>query len=116
LREALALQRQLGTKPEALADCMRALASSGLSVTEEGESLIREALALHRQVLESDHPKIAGDLNLLGQCLLKRGKFEEAETVLRQTLELHARVHQLEPHVDGDEAIEADVAVLGLFV
>ena len=87
VREAVALRKQQGNNPVALADCLHSLASM-LDDDQESESLHRESLALHRQALGPDHPKVASDLFSLGQCLLMRGKFEESEIVLKQAFDV----------------------------
>src|ERR1044071_9119128 len=92
VREALAIRRQRGTNQLSLAACMSWLAGL-LGSTDEGESLHKEALALERKYLGTDHPNIASSLFGLGQTLLKRGKLEEAEAALREAVDLYRKVH-----------------------
>jgi len=55
--------------------------------------LTRKALALHRQQLEPDDPKIIQDMFLLGQLLFCADKLGEAEDVMRTTFEMYSNVH-----------------------
>jgi eukaryotic-like serine/threonine-protein kinase len=91
IREAIALRQKLTNNPVALASCMEWLACC-LDDNEEGESMVRQALALHRQALGTDHPRVAADLQLLGQKLIKRSQFKEAEAVLREAEDLFERI------------------------
>ncbi len=88
-REAVDVYRKLGNNPVALADCLPFIAGSD----SEAIPLIREALALHRQHLGPDHPKVASNLDSLGQVLLAHGDYEEAEHVLRETVALYRKIY-----------------------
>jgi tetratricopeptide (TPR) repeat protein len=88
-REAVDVYRKLGNNPVALADCLPSIAGSD----SEAIPLIREALALHRQHLGPDHPKVASNLDSLGQVLLAHGDYEEAEHVLRETVALYRKIY-----------------------
>src|SRR5262249_15957410 len=57
------------------------------------ETLAREALALHRQVLPPGDLQIAQDLFSLGQILLDHDTLDQAEEVLREAVELHAKLY-----------------------
>ena len=92
-REALALRKQLGDDPVAIANCMHGLAGSLGSQSEEAENLLREVLPLYRQQLGTESPKYIASLFLLGQELACRGKLEEAETILRQTHDLYRKIY-----------------------
>ena len=94
-REAAGLYRQLGTNPVSLANCLGFLAgaNSGISNYVEAESLAREALALLRDNLEPDHPRVANALLMLGQVQLHAGKLEEAESTFRQCYELYRKIY-----------------------
>ena len=54
----------------------------------DGEPYIREALALHRQDLPSEHPLIAEATEMLGVMLMDQGQMEDAETLLTETLRI----------------------------
>jgi tetratricopeptide (TPR) repeat protein len=95
MRQAVVLQERILTNRE---DFMAlAMLKSDLSVVETNEGqrelLIHEALALHRQYLPPDDLQIAQDLFSLGQLQLDRDKLEEAETTMRETVELHAKLY-----------------------
>ncbi len=91
IREAIALRQKLNNNPVALADCMEWLACC-LGDGEESESMVRQALILHRQALGAEHPRVAADKLLLGQRLLKRRQLVEAESVLRETEDLYQKI------------------------
>ena len=92
IREAIALRQKLNNDPVALADCMEFLACC-LDDDAESESMVRQALVLHRQALGADHPKVVGDELVLGEKLLVRKQLVEAETVLRETLSLSQKIN-----------------------
>ena len=92
IREAIALRQKLNNNPVALADCMEWLACC-LGDGEESESMVRQALILHRQALGAEHPRVAADKLLLGQRLLKRRQLVEAESVLRETEDLYQKIN-----------------------
>jgi serine/threonine protein kinase/tetratricopeptide (TPR) repeat protein len=91
LSEELIIRRQLG-EPLGLARCLSALAAS-LGHTAEAEQMARESLELHRQNLGSESTQYARSLWTLGQNLLNRDKFREAEPVLRQTYDSYRRIY-----------------------
>jgi eukaryotic-like serine/threonine-protein kinase len=94
MREAVALRKQLGNDPVALASCLTQLAGNlGDEESAESESLRREALALTRQQLGPDHPWVLDNLNLLGQTLMKRHKLAEAEAVFREAVDLSHKIY-----------------------
>ncbi len=92
LRESVDLFRQTDTDPVGL---IQALNRLGYSTPDrvEAESLLREALALGRQYLPPDHPEIGNLLGNLGAILIERGQLGEAEETLRQSVELHRKLH-----------------------
>ncbi len=95
LREAIALEKEVGDDPSLLAKCLLHL---GASLDErangsEAESLMREALALHRAQVPPDDAHIANDLFVLGQCLLKEDKLDEAEAIARENVDFSHRVY-----------------------
>jgi tetratricopeptide (TPR) repeat protein len=90
-REAVELRTQFGNDPAALADCLFVQAST--ADDEEAIPIYRQLLALHRQQLGPDHPRIANDVFHLGERLWHSGKFKEAEPVLREAVELYRKVY-----------------------
>ncbi len=96
LHEAMALWKDLGNNPTALADCLHSLATVHAGDRlDEDISFVRQALALHQQHLETDHPKIAGGEFLLGQLLLEAGKPEEANLRLQTAFDLYRKIHDM---------------------
>ncbi|HXJ60728.1 MAG TPA: protein kinase [Verrucomicrobiae bacterium] len=111
LREAVALQRELGNNPEKLATYIRHLASCLDDPSNESEQLYREALALFRQSLGEDHPMVAGGLYGLAQCLLNENKLEEAKVRAYEALEL-GRKTLSKDHVNGQYYLDFLIMVL----
>jgi tetratricopeptide (TPR) repeat protein len=91
-REALAVRKQLGDDPVAIADCMYGLAGSLSDQREASEIMTREVLEVYRQHLGTESPKYANALFVLGQKLAAQEKHEEAEQILRQTRDLWRKV------------------------
>ncbi len=58
----------------------------------EAEPMARQALDLHQKKLGKLHPRIALDLDLLGQILVHQGRLDEAETYFRRALSLQKNV------------------------
>ncbi len=79
LREALVLQRASPSDDiaETLGGLSLLLAGTGRGA--EAEPLAREAVAIRARELPMGHPEIAEMESILGLCLSKRGRFEEAE-------------------------------------
>ena len=82
----------MGYKPVAVASYLRQLATM-LGSTDEAEGDLREAIAIFRAHLGSDHPSYADAMFALGQNLLYRNKLPEAETTLLEAVELYRKVH-----------------------
>ena len=99
-REAAELYRKLGNNPIALADCLSFMAGATQGGDRaDAERFAREALELTSKNLPPDHPKVAGDIFMLGQIQLDRGHFAEAELNLRETLRLFRKIHdEKHPH------------------
>jgi serine/threonine protein kinase len=94
LREALDLYKQLGTNPVAVANGMTSLGSA-VSHTDidEAESLLLEAIEIHRKHQGPDHPAVAGGLQTLGQVYLMAGKADQAESVLVPALDAWRKIY-----------------------
>ena len=56
------------------------------------ESLYRRALAIREQVLNSNHPHIANNLDSLATLLNYQGKYDEAETLCRRSLAIREKI------------------------
>ncbi|HEX4953668.1 MAG TPA: tetratricopeptide repeat protein [Thermoanaerobaculia bacterium] len=98
LRKALGLRRRLDpADPLGLADSLLHL--GGLLVErgdpgQEAEALLQEALALARRHGPADSPRLAECLETLGACYTAAGRFEEAEPLLEQGVELAEKLVQ----------------------
>jgi serine/threonine protein kinase len=89
LREAVALQRELGNDPLALADCLSRLGGTDL---KEDEKLAREALELHRKYQGDDHPNVAYDLCWLAECLWGQNRSDEAKAFAWESVRLARKI------------------------
>jgi serine/threonine protein kinase/tetratricopeptide (TPR) repeat protein len=94
LREAVAIQTELGDDPVALAEYMSTLACclSDKANLVEKEQLCRQALDLDRQRLGNDHPRVQGVLYGLAQCLLEQNRSEEAKAAAMEAVELGRKI------------------------
>ena len=59
---------------------------------DEGEAMIREALAKNRAIYPNGHKEIAWNLSSLAQMLKARGNLQEAEQITRESLEMARKV------------------------
>ena len=95
-RQALAIQRKvLGKNEPALAETLVSLAMAIGGRTEaqqEVEACYREALEIRRQVYGYENWSVADCLNNLPVPLAKQGKFSEAESISRQTLDMKRKL------------------------
>ncbi|MGD9902416.1 MAG: tetratricopeptide repeat protein [Vicinamibacterales bacterium] len=101
LERALQLRRStLGSEHVETADSMQALAEAyrELARLDEAEALHREALAV-RQRVGGTPASIAASQNDLGLTLSERGRFADAEPLLRQAIDTWRRL--------GPDAVEA---------
>src|SRR5687768_11980271 len=64
---------------------------------EEGEALVREALALDRQIFGENHSYVAESLRNLGTIMRMQGKFAAADSLFRQALAVNRTIFT-EPH------------------
>jgi tetratricopeptide (TPR) repeat protein len=60
----------------------------------EAERLARESVPLHRELHGNRHPETGYGLRILGWCLLKQHKYDEAETCLREALAIFAEQYE----------------------
>ncbi len=98
LREALAIQKQLGDNPVAEADILRQLGGCLAWGTNlpNAEICLREALELHRRHLATNDMAVAQDYFNLAQVLEQQRKFTEAEASIRKAIDI------VRPVVDPD--------------
>lgn len=91
LRECLALRRELGTDPIALAACMRRL---GQTLGDaEGDQILQESLEIYRAERGDDDPGTISCLWAIGQRQLQRGELDKAEQTLDRTFEFYKKVY-----------------------
>lgn len=88
----LATQRALFKSNPAVAETLSSLAQVRLAQgdTAAAEKLVREAIAIHRDAKSTAYAKIGFLQTMLGTVLIQQSRFEEAEPLLRQTLDLFA--------------------------
>jgi serine/threonine protein kinase/Flp pilus assembly protein TadD len=89
----------LKAEPEIEAEVRNTLGEVYLALGElpQAEAMIREALAIRRKVLGSDHADVAASLNDLGTVLYRRGQLPEAETRLREALRMRLKLGDRDP-------------------
>jgi serine/threonine protein kinase/tetratricopeptide (TPR) repeat protein len=91
--EALAIRRALGDKTEVISS----LNNLGLVLRDggkktEAEKVIREALAMAREIFGNDHPDTGVSLKNLASVLRDQGKLAEAERSARESVAAHKKV------------------------
>ena len=57
----------------------------------EAEPLLRQALAIRRELLPADDPQLAVSLNNLGFLTWRKGSLQEAEAMSRDSLDIDRR-------------------------
>lgn len=89
----LAAERILFKSNSKVADTLASLAQVRIAQGDgrEAERLVREALAAHRDSGSTAYAKIGYLQTMLGTILLKQSRPDEAEAVLRDTLDLFAK-------------------------
>jgi tetratricopeptide (TPR) repeat protein len=90
---ALAAQRQLYGANSAVADTLASLAQVRIAQnnTAEAQTLIREALSIHRDSKSTAYQKIGYLQTMLATVFMREKRYAEAEPLLRETLELFAK-------------------------
>ena len=89
-REALALRGRSCRTPTRWwrGSCRSSVSASSIRIGPARPSrVLRESLELRRRALPAGHWLIASSEGVLGDCLAKRGRFAEAETLLLRSLE-----------------------------
>ncbi len=94
--DALSMRRELfGEVSEEVARTMTHMAASFDYRGDEeagdhqaGEQLYRDALDIRRELLDANHPDIASSLNNIAKSLFHQGRFEEAEVMLGESLDM----------------------------
>jgi len=91
-RDALEIERKL--QNPRMADTLHnlAMALKRQHKTAEAETTMREALALHRNLLGNQHPFTANSLEVLGDVLCDQGKWSEAEPLYREVLAMRRKL------------------------
>jgi serine/threonine-protein kinase len=94
------IRRRLVDQPDIRSRLLATLGAihGNLGEYEEGEALLREALAIEESRIGPDSPTLAGPIRRLGWTLSQEGKLEEADAVLARAEPLAARL--------GDRGIE----------
>jgi serine/threonine-protein kinase len=89
-RRAATLANAYLQDEEIRAEMMSVLAEGyeKLGLPGEAEPLARQALEIRRRRLGPRHPDVATSLNILGWLLRERGALDEAESTLRQAVEV----------------------------
>ncbi len=96
LQEAIALDKEIGSDPVAIADKMTWLAGCVASTRKPGSlgdatSLVLESLAIHRQHLDPGDPKIAYGMEMLGRLRRDLGMRDEAVAAYREAFETYRK-------------------------
>ena len=60
---------------------------------DEGEALLRQAIAWRRDNAESDRAKLGASLNKLAEVLLNKGRLEEAKASMDESLRIHEHIY-----------------------
>jgi tetratricopeptide (TPR) repeat protein len=92
-RRALALARSRAADSQDVLDISKnlALLLQDRGDTAEAEKLMREILALDRREFGDADPNVAFDLNNLGNLLLRTGRYNESEPLLREAAAIFKR-------------------------
>ena len=107
------LSRSFQTQPETRAAVLRTIGWTYLRLGRyaEAEPLLREALAIRRAALGSEHVEVAQSLGDLANLLRRRGDYEAALSLARESLEMSRRLRGAE-HADVAEALMTLALVL----
>jgi eukaryotic-like serine/threonine-protein kinase len=93
VREVLELSKKLRTDPILLADNM--MDQAGISTNDATSlELLRDAIATYRQHLPPNHRTLPDALFILGQHLVGTSQFEEAERIMRETVDGFHKIHE----------------------
>lgn len=85
------ISNSLESQPLVKAELQETLGSvySGLVMYSKAEPLLRESLATYKQELGPDHPDVANVSHLLGFMLLRKGEYDEAETLFEEAKRIY---------------------------
>jgi eukaryotic-like serine/threonine-protein kinase len=113
LDKALALRKSAGRDTVDIAATLSELGQLSLEAgrPDAAERLQREALAMRRRLLSSDHPDVGNAMRELAQVLDFEGKYDEAEKLQRDALALHQRAFGAE-HVEIAQDLEGLQTIL----
>jgi eukaryotic-like serine/threonine-protein kinase len=107
-RGAQRVSRELAGEPEAQASVMTVIGRvyGQLNVYDQGEPLLREALAIRRRLHPEGHAEVAETLDELGTLLRRRGDFAAAGAQLEEAVSVRRRL-------PGDPRLSRSLFLLG---
>ncbi len=111
-QQALDLRTEaLGPNHPSLAESLRGLAGVAYDAAhyDRAESLHRQALAIARA--HSDDESVGASLSALSESIRARGRYQEAETVAREGLDFHRRLHSGDHPMIANSLVDVGVAV-----
>jgi eukaryotic-like serine/threonine-protein kinase len=93
-KTAQRLDKELKGQPDVEADLRTTIGKVYFDLGQytNAEAMHRQALALRKKLLGSEHPDVATSLNNLGNVVRQQGKFAEAETLYRQALAMRQKL------------------------
>jgi eukaryotic-like serine/threonine-protein kinase len=96
LERSLELEKSFGqAAPHDLAESFHLLGSlrDYQGRYDDGEKLLRKAIAMHREDLGPDSAKLGASLNKLAEVLLNKGRLEDAKACLIESLQMHKQAY-----------------------
>jgi serine/threonine protein kinase/Tfp pilus assembly protein PilF len=93
-KTAQRLDKELKNQPDVEADLRTTIGSVYFDLGQytNAEAMHREALALRKKLLGSEHPAVAKSLSNVGISLWRQGKLAEAEILIREALVMQKRL------------------------
>jgi len=100
------LMTELADQPELKATVCHLMARlyGNLGLYDRAEPLIRESLALRRELFAPPHAAIASALDFLGTVVHRRGDYQGAEALFRESLAMRRELYE-PPHMDLAESL-----------
>jgi tetratricopeptide (TPR) repeat protein/tRNA A-37 threonylcarbamoyl transferase component Bud32 len=114
-KTAQRLDKELKDHPDVEADLRNTIGKVYLDLGQytNAEAMYRQALAMQKKLLPSEHPVVATALRNLGGALELEGKLAEAENLDRQALAMRRKLFGNE-HPEVAHALESVATVTGL--